>query len=168
MSRGASKHSHLGNLSPWWNHRVLLVQRHGHKCPLCPVLVAERRENGHQSPGQQLARSFIKVADRNLSLLPLTAFKPTRKASRMSAMNKRSLGSSRARVLAVLSDSDLQPQARKWPPTQIPKERKQTEECILLPCPHPVLSVPHSTGALGATPSPKAQVLAPWAQHWSA
>lgn len=85
----------------------------------------------------RLARSFVKVAGRNLSQLPLTAFKPTRKASRMSAMNKRSLGSSRAHVLAVLSDCDLQPQARKWPPTQSPKERKQTEECILLPCPLP-------------------------------
>lgn len=62
----------------------------------------------------RLARSFVKVAaGRNLSQLPLTAFKPTRKASRMSAMNKRSLGSSRAHVLAVLSDCDLQPQARK-------------------------------------------------------
>lgn len=61
----------------------------------------------------RLARSFVKVAGRNLSQLPLTAFKPTRKASRMSAMNKRSLGSSRALVLAVLSDCDLQPQARK-------------------------------------------------------
>lgn len=53
-------------------------------------------------------RSFVKVAGRNLSLLPLTAFKPTGKASRMSAMSKRSLGSSRAHVLAVLSDWDPQ------------------------------------------------------------
>lgn len=44
---------------------------------------------------------------------PSLPFKPARKASRMSAMNKRSLGRPRARVLAVLSDCDLQPQARK-------------------------------------------------------
>lgn len=146
-----------------WNHRVLFVHRRGHKCPLCPDLIAERRWNGRQSPGQQLARSFVKVAGRNLSLLPLTAFKATRKASRMSAMNKRSLGSSRAHVLAVLSDCHLQPQARKWPPTQIPKERKQTEECILLPCPlsangpcqHHVLSAPHSSVSRGHALSPR-------------
>lgn len=43
-------------LSPWWNHQLLFVQRRGHKCPLCPDLIAERPRNGHQSPGQQLAK----------------------------------------------------------------------------------------------------------------
>lgn len=65
---------------------------------------------------------------RNLSPLHLTAFKPTRKESRIAiAVVLQSL-----RPSCPFLTSDLQPQERKWPPIQIPKGAK-TDQGVYSP-----------------------------------
>lgn len=62
---------------------------------------------------------------RNRSPLHLTAFKPTRKAHKESPQNSNSCVTLQSlRPSCPFLTPDLQPQERKWPPIQIPKEAK--------------------------------------------
>lgn len=77
---------------------------------------------------QQLARSVCHQSGRkrNMSPLHLTAFKPTRKASRYSNAKPQVAGELQSPCPSYpFLTRDLQPQERKWPPIQIPKEAKQ-------------------------------------------
>lgn len=102
---------------------------------------------------------------RNLSPLHLTAFKPTRKASRIAiAVTLQSL---RPSCPFLTLTSNLRKENGAQYRSQ--REQKQTKECILLPrhlpaggpCPHPVLSAPHSAMSPGFMPSLETQVPAP-------
>lgn len=160
MSRGASKQSPgrpclHGGITNSYSYRGVVIN-----APFVLISLLRDLAMDIRVQANSWQRSFVKVAGRNLSLLPLTAFKPTGKASRMSAMSKRSLGSSRAHVLAVLSDWD--PQHRS--------QNKQNRPRSAFSFPAPSQPTDPATPRLecaalhrvpGATPSPKAQVLAP-------